>query len=185
MHKALWASHSHAKQAERTKQNPGPVYTQIFSRRKRPSCKGKYQTGSQMGEAQWPEDTASSSITETTGPNKWVEQNGEESKHPVSPSALPPPPSGRQTGGELFVDKSSMGSDRLVYRLGFCPQENSWQVLHQMSGLSLRLSSGPMSSPNRRQCLWAEELEIRNKPDLWLKPTMDRKRTDVTWRTCH
>lgn len=90
------------------------IHTQICSRRNRPSCKGKYQTGSQMGEAQWPEDTASPSMTEATGPIKWVEHNGEESKHPICP-----PQSGRQTGGELFVDKSSMGSNRLVYRSRF------------------------------------------------------------------
>lgn len=85
------------------------VYSQIFSRRNRPSCKGKYQTGSQMGEAQWPKDIASPSMIEATLPIKWVEHNGEESKHPVCP-----PQSGRQKGGKLFLDKLSMGSHRLI-----------------------------------------------------------------------
>lgn len=57
MHKALGASQSHAKQSERTKQNPGP--DRSLAGGIGPTTKGKFQTTSQMGEAQWPKDTTS------------------------------------------------------------------------------------------------------------------------------
>lgn len=83
MHKAPWASPSHAEHAERTEQPCPCVYTaKSLARRKITAAKANRLVA--RWEVQWPRDTASSALVKELA--QQIEHTGEKPRCPVLPS---------------------------------------------------------------------------------------------------